>query len=354
MAEVDIKAEVSSGTEYAVFRGSQVSELLAKLRGLSESTKLKIKLGISAVLFASLFLFGKIDLTKSWQAARQADMRFVVLAVVIYLSTVFINAYRWKLLAQAVSLASPFAKLAQYSFIGLFFNLFFPSTVGGDFSRCYFLYKDTGNYRGAFYSVLADRAVGISVLFLFASVAMLLGPGGEGLPMQLRIPIFIGTFGVFCVVPLLPFLTRLTLGESNWLSRQFNQSAAKVFWQDKGLILGCFLLSTLLQVIVVGCHISIGYALGLTSVPLWYYFVFYPSVAVLGFITPSFNGIGIREWAYTYFLMLVGVDRASALTYAIMWLGLTTISSLVGGIVYLAGHFNYSKAEAEELRHQAL
>src|SRR3990167_1726521 len=106
--------------------------------------------------------------------------------------------------------------------------------------------------------------------------------------------------------------------------------------------------------VMVCCYISIGLSPWLTNVPLWYYFVFYPSVAILGFITPSFNGIGIREWAYTYFLTLVGVDRAHALTFAIMWLGLITVSSLVGGIVYVAGHFKISDAEMEKIEHQPL
>ena len=136
--------------------------------------------------------------------------------------------------------------------------------------------------------------------------------------------------------------------------RQINRSSARVYWQDKDLIVSSIVLSVILQIIIVLCHITIGFALGLRQIPLWYYFVFYPSVAVLGFITPSFNGIGIREWAYTYFLTLAGVDRSHALTYAIIWLGLTTLSSLVGGIVYIAGHFTFSKAEAEQLRHEAL
>ena len=75
---------------------------------------------------------------------------------------------------------------------------------------------------------------------------------------------------------------------------------------------------------------------------------------MLGFVTPSFNGIGIREWAYTYFLTLTGVDKAHALTYAIMWLGLNTLSSLVGGLVYLLGHFKISNQEKELFESQAL
>jgi uncharacterized membrane protein YbhN (UPF0104 family) len=316
---------------------------LTKLLSLSDSEKLTIKLGVSIVMFASLFLLGKFDLSKSWEAAKEADPRFLILAISLYLGSIFLNAYRWKILASAVGLDRPFLKLAQFCFVGLFFNLFLPSTVGGDFSRGYYLSKGTNNYKSAFYSVLADRAVGISVLFLFATAGLLLGPGGAALPWQLKAPIFLCTFGTFVVVPLLPRLTKAVLGESNWISRQLNDSQAQVYWKDKNLILASLALSVIMQVIVVGCHIAIGLALGL-SIPLWYYFVFYPSVAVLGFITPSFNGIGIREWAYTYFLTLQlnglqYVDQSKALTFAIMLLALTTASSLIGGLVYLAGHF---------------
>lgn len=331
-----------------------VKERLARLRGLSESTKLKLKLAISLIMLSSLFLLGKVDLSKSWQAAKGADLRFILLAIVLLLSSVFLNAQRWKLLANAVDLKRPLLTLVQYCFVGIFFNLFFPSTVGGDFSRCYYLSKGGGRYKDAFYSVLADRVFGISILFLFASVGILFGPGGAKLPWQLRLPIFVGGLGCFVVLPALPYLVKRILGKDSWLSRRINDSVAKVYWHDQSLIIMCLLLSVILQVVIVLCHISIGFALGLYQVPIWYYFVFYPSVAVLGFITPSFNGIGIREWAYTYFLVLMGVDRASAITYAIIWLGLNTFTSLVGGMVYLAGHFTFSKAEAEELRHEAL
>jgi uncharacterized protein (TIRG00374 family) len=321
---------------------------------ISSQTKMRLKILVSVVMFASLFLFGKIDLTKSWEIALHANLWFLGSAVVLFLSSTLLNAYRWQLLANAVGLRKPFFKMVQFCFVGLFFNLFLPSTVGGDFSRCYYLSKGTGRYGGALYSVLADRAVGIAVLFLFATLGILLGPGGSEMAWTLKAPIFLGTLGIFGVVPFMPKLTTKILGEQNWITKKFNDSTAKVYWRDKNLIGVSLALSVLMQVVLVTVHILIGYALGLTTIPLWYYFVFYPSVAVLGFITPSFNGIGIREWAYTYFLTMAGIDRSHALTYAIMWLGLTTFTSLFGGIVYVAGHFKISKEEAERMQSQAV
>lgn len=321
---------------------------------ISAQTKTRLKILLSVVMIGSLFLFGKIDLSKSWEIAMHANLWFLGSAIVLFLSTTLFNAYRWQLLANAVGLRKPFMALVQYCFVGLFFNLFLPSTVGGDFSRCYYLSKGTGRYGGALYSVLADRVVGIAVLFLFASLGILLGPGGNQMEWALKAPIFLGTIGIFGVIPFMPKLTRKILGENHIITRKFNDSSALVYWSDKKLIAVSLGLSILMQVVMVGVHILLGYALGLTTIPLWYYFVFYPSVAVLGFVTPSFNGIGIREWAYTYFLTMMGIDRSHALTYAIMWLGLTTFSSLFGGIVYVAGHFKLPKEEAEKLQSQAV
>ncbi len=325
---------------------------VAKL--MTKEVRFRLKIAISVVLFASLFIFGKVDLSEAWQAATQANQVYLIGALVTFLLSVFLNAYRWQLLASAVGLKKSLLQLTQYCYVGLFFNLFLPSTVGGDVSRCYYLSKGTGKYVNAFYSVVADRAAGISVLFLMASAGLLFGPGGEGLPWQLRWPIFAGTILVFGLLPFVPRLASLILGKDNWVSRQLNESVASVYWRNKNLVFVSFACSIILQVVIVLCHVAVGLALGLTQVPLWYYFVFYPSVAVLGFITPTFNGIGIREWSYTYFLMLMGVDKTHAVTYAIIWFGLITLSSLVGGIVYGLGHFKISAAEMEKIQSESL
>lgn len=322
---------------------------LPVIGNMKESTKTKIKIGISLVLFASLFLFGKVDLSKSWQAALTAHKGFLFAALFLFLCTPLLNAQRWKLLASAIGLGKPLLKMAQYCYVGTFFNLFLPSTVGGDFSRCYYLSKGTGRYLHALSTVLVDRAMGLAVLLMFATFGLLLGPGGQELPMNLKAPIFVLTVGVFGVVPFMPALSSKVLGPENWLSKKLNESTAKVFWQDKGLIFTAFLLSIVLQVMIVFCHVGVGAALGI-DLPLWYYFVFYPSVAVLGFVTPSINGIGIREWAYTYFLTFMGIESSRALTFAIIWLGFITLLSLVGGIVYMLGHFKISEEEKRKIQ----
>lgn len=316
---------------------------------ISKQSKTRLKLIVSIALFGSLFAFGKVDLSESLHAALAANKGYLALACALFLSSIFVMAHRWQLLASAVGLSRPFLKMVQLCYVGLFFNLFLPSTVGGDVSRCYYLTKGTNKYLHALTSVLVDRAMGLAVLLLFATFGILFGPGGNGLPMELKIPIFVLTAGMFFVIPFLPQLSNRILGENNWISRKLNNSSATVYWQDRGLTAIGLFLSLVSQIIMVACHIAVGLALGLDNIPLWYYFVFYPSVAVLGFVTPSVNGIGVREWAYTYFLAINGVDRSLALTYALIWLGLTTMGSLVGGVVYLLGRFRPPVDQSEQI-----
>ncbi len=322
-------------------------EKAAELRQrMSKSTKFKLKVLFSIIMFASLFIFGKIDLAQTWQVALHANPWILGGTVILFLSSFLPMARRWQLLSRSLGFQRNFLELCRFYFVGCFFNLFLPSTVGGDVSRCYYLTKGTGLYKEGFYSVLADRASGIAVLFLCATLGIIFSPGAANLPWQLKWPIFAGTFATFVVLPFMPQLSKLILGERNWITRQFNESSARIFWQEKNIIPVSLAWSFASQLILVFCHYTVGMALGL-DIPLWFCFVFYPSVAVLGFITPSFNGIGIREWAYTYFLMMVGIDKSHALTYALMWLALTTFASVVGGLVYVAAHMNPPPKELE-------
>ena len=328
--------------------GSRALEKAAELRqNMSKSTKFKLKVLFSIVMFAGLFIFGKVDIQQSWQAALRSNPWILGGTVLLFLSSFLPMSRRWQILARALGLVRSMKDLVRYYFVGSFFNLFLPSTVGGDVSRCYYLSKGTNLHKEGFYSVLADRASGIAVLFLCATLGITLSPGGVTLPWQLKWPIYLGTFATFIVLPFMPQLCKMILGERNWITRQFNESSARIFWQERNLIPISLAWSFVSQLILVVCHYTVGLALGL-DIPLWFCFVFYPSVAVLGFITPSFNGIGIREWAYTYFLMMVGVDRAHAITYAIMWLGLTTFASLLGGLVYVGSHMKPPPKELEE------
>jgi uncharacterized protein (TIRG00374 family) len=92
----------------------------------------------------------------------------------INLLGVLINNYRWLLLLRGQRIISSMKQTVPLTFIGLFFNLAMPGSVGGDVIKAYFIAKDQpGTKLGAATSVLMDRVVGMYAMALIALASVL-------------------------------------------------------------------------------------------------------------------------------------------------------------------------------------
>src|SRR3989454_9403017 len=77
-------------------------------------------------------------------------------ALALFLAGQVLSAYKWSLLGRSVGYARPVGEYTRFYFIGMFFNLFGPSTIGGDVVRA--LYLAEGHRPGiAINSVVFDR-----------------------------------------------------------------------------------------------------------------------------------------------------------------------------------------------------
>src|SRR5207302_10453859 len=63
-----------------------------------------------------------------------------------------------------------------YYYVGMFFNLVLPTSVGGDVVRAWYLDGRSGRKVSAFLSVFADRASGLLMLIAIACAAALCSP----------------------------------------------------------------------------------------------------------------------------------------------------------------------------------
>src|SRR5256712_6356578 len=96
-------------------------------------------------------------------------------ALALFLAGQVLSAYKWSLLGRSVGYARPVGEYTRFYFIGMFFNLFGPSTIGGDVVRA--LYLAEGHRRTlAAGSVVFDRASGLVSLVMLAAIAFLLFP----------------------------------------------------------------------------------------------------------------------------------------------------------------------------------
>ena len=60
-------------------------------------------------------------------------------AAAVYTAAQVVSAWRWQLLARPLGFDRPLRNFAGFYFIGMFFNLVLPTSVGGDAVRAWYL-----------------------------------------------------------------------------------------------------------------------------------------------------------------------------------------------------------------------
>src|SRR5215831_15677962 len=132
-------------------------------------------------LLGSLVLVGlliwRIDWRQVGSAFAQLNVTYWLMALGVYAVAQCVSAARWQILAGTLGLGGRWWDYLSYYFIGMFFNLVLPTSVGGDVVRAWYLDGKSGRRAIAFISVVADRVGGV-VLLLLALIALPFRPAG--------------------------------------------------------------------------------------------------------------------------------------------------------------------------------
>jgi hypothetical protein len=255
-------------------------------------------------------------------------------AFALYLMGQAVTAWRWDVIARASGFDEPRYKIVAWYFIGMFFNLFGPSTLGGDVVRSLYLAGPTGRRSLALHTVVFDRLSGLTMLVAVALTALLCF-GTFGLPDPV-VYVSVAT-GAALVAGwwALPLLVSRVLAPTNRV-RRLVEADLRRFWRDGGLLARTAAISVFFHVLQIVAVMLVGRAVGL-GVPWPYYFVFHPLVSILSALPLSLAGLGIREVGYVWFLSTVeSVPHETAAAFALLWLAVLLASSGVGGLVFLA------------------
>ena len=273
-----------------------------------------------------------------------------LLAVGVYIIVQIVSSVRWRLLGRVQGYDAPMGAYVAYYYIGMFFNLVLPTSVGGDVVRVWYLANrdGTGPREGrrmaALVSVMAERVNGIIVLILLACVAVIFSP--THLP-----PWISGTvaaIGAAAAVGLiaLPVLNKLfhkypSIGQHPRLSpirRLLTGSLA--YRGHPGILFVVTGLSVFVQVGNVVMWWLVGEALNL-QIPMGYYAVLVPLVSLVATFVPTIGGLGAREAATVVLLAPApfNIPEANAFTLSMLAFLATVVSSLGGLFFYLFGRF---------------
>jgi hypothetical protein len=268
-------------------------------------------------------------------------------AFAVFLATQLTSGLRWQWMARPLGFGQPLGRFTQIYFVGMFFNLLLPTSVGGDAVRAVYLNGGSGRGAAAATSVFVDRLSGLLVLLMLACLATFVSP------IPLRPEMLISIWGAAACaavgLALLPAVTRVLArlesagGHRSKFIVRLGQmcgtlrTAVAIYQGRPRLLAATAALSLVVQLANVALVALVGRSIGV-QVPLLFYGVAVPMVT-LGTLLPSINGMGVREAGTVLFLDAAGVPREAAMTLSFLWFGVQASASLVGAIVYLFGRF---------------
>ncbi len=292
---------------------------------------------LSAGLLAWIFSF--INWRDTFSIMKQADVGLLCWAGLMHVLINGLVLIRWFLFMRALNLDVTVGQVCRYFFIGLFCNLFLPTSIGGDVVKAIGLSRGVGQKPKVFASVVLDRLSGFAGLVIVAALAYAVGSRLIDAPSVI-IPIaFLTTLSL--VLGGMLFNQRLYRFFGGLVSR-FPRLQRGILQMHEDVILmtgkkrtawGCVIFSCVIQAISAVMFYLIALALH-QDVRFLPFLVFSPIVAAVTFL-PSIGGLGVREVGWVYFLAKVGLDKGVALGLSLISFFFVIITGLIGGIVYV-------------------
>jgi uncharacterized membrane protein YbhN (UPF0104 family) len=284
------------------------------------------------------FLLSQIDLSALLHALGSASLPYLALVLVTYLLSQLVSCLRWLFLARPLGFKLSFKEFLSFYFIGMFFNLFAPSTVGGDIGRVFYLArggmenKERGATAYALVSVVADRAIGLAVLIWIGAVALAIFPM-YSLPPIIRVITYAIALGFLLCWVSVPLIKRFLRYVGHPLMENL-RLGLEVYWSRQSVVLQAVVLSLIVHFIQAALQVVLSWALHI-DLPWSYAFILYPLVGLFSSLPISLNGIGLREGGYLFLLRQIDVSSEKAIAFGLLWFLIVALDSLIGGLVFV-------------------
>jgi len=246
------------------------------------------------------------------------------------------SSYKWWTIARSGGIEVSYPTALKAYFIGMFVNCFGSGlgTVGGDVARGILISQGQPKKTEGVAAVVADRIHGLTVLSVIALITSQAFQS-DRVPGWLLLALLGITTSLILGWVIGPWILTLVPNETK-LTKKLHQVAA-IFPRDIKTLSLISAISVVFHCTQILLHGFMAYALGV-SIPLAVLFVVIPLVNIASSLPISWNGLGVRENSYMFFLTaspaILSNEQAAA--FGAIWLLAVTVTSAIGGIVALA------------------
>ena len=292
---------------------------------------MKIAIKILVSLAALAMVLRLVNLAELEESILRIPLSTIALVVISVFLSQLLSSYKWWLLACSGGIAVPWSLAFKAYFFGMFVNWFGLGTVGGDVARGVVLGGASRQKATALASVFADRVHGLTVLAGICLVSMAaVGQDAIGRDyfMLLIVCIIAVVLGWYFVPSIA--LTVLPKGALH----QKMQEAVGVFPRNIFAIGYISAISLVFHLLQISTHQIMAYGFGI-HISWQTLLIAIPVINILSTLPISWNGLGVRENGYVFFLAPVVISHEEAIAFGAMWLLGTTVSSALGGLIAL-------------------
>lgn len=311
---------------------------------IARRPKLFLKLAVTAGFL--FILYSKIDIANLASRFTLLKWQWIAAAFALMTLNTFVSSRKWQIFLAADSIRVSVWRLFQSHLIGSFFNLFLPSTIGGDVYRVADIGGKTDKMAGTAASIIADRITGFLALAIYGLAAsaivrdaipnwqnrLLLLPGCALMAL-------IAFTAALCMPSFIRLCCRIFPAKIEAkLLKIINPvlDSIQIYVRHPLACLRVMLLAFVFQLSAILAVYSLGKAVGL-DVALGPYFFFVPFITLMEMIPVSIFGIGLRDTGYLWFMKAVGTANPAddAAMISIIYVATTIIYVGFGGILFL-------------------
>lgn len=289
------------------------------------------------------FVLVRTDLAKLWDVASGASFAFLGLGILTVVAALAVSAYKWQRLLNVQDVRVPLPRLFVSYLVGLFFNNFLPTNIGGDVVRAADIARQTGKTPECVASVIGERLLAAFALALTAAIGLVLS---YNVSVAFRWWV-VGIFGVTLAIMLVFAIdsVRRAIGRRIKLPEKFAirrwlggvGSSMGACMRDRGNVAWVVFLSLVFQltVVLVTYFIFLALHVSIDATRLFIYcLAFVPIISALQMLPISISGFGVREGAYIYFFGAVGLPAEISVAASLLFWILVAMVSLAGGAVF--------------------
>ncbi|MDQ3814873.1 MAG: flippase-like domain-containing protein [Armatimonadota bacterium] len=296
------------------------------------------RLALGLLILALMLRRG--DASQVQRALQTVSPLVLAASVLFYWLAQMLSATKWRLLLQARGAPLAFSECCRLYLLGMFWNLWMPTNIGGDAMRAYAAAPRSGGVAAAASSILVERLTGFIALLTIGMIGLTLHATSDlqrtrELHLLLRV---IGVLAVFAILAVVSRAVALRLEvrrpHSGLLRKWANLHRALDFYASHRrwpALAGALGLSFLFQSAQVVHNLVLAHVVGL-DLPGSVFWWLVPLLAVASLLPLGLGGLGVREAAAVAMLAGTGVAPEIIVAWSLLWQATIWLASLPGAL----------------------